>query len=134
MGVLGFNGSGKSTLMKMMCGITRPSAGRVDVYGRTVLLGGVGLGMSGELTGGQLLLRTLILRRLLRRHVLADNEQYVGVLLPPSNGGVMVNMALALDRRIAVNLNYTVTANVMNACIERAASVTCSPAARCSAS
>src|SRR5690606_17468492 len=52
-----------------------------------------------DLTGGQLLLRALILRRLLRRRVLAADEQYVGVLLPPSVPGVLVNAALALDKR-----------------------------------
>jgi acyl-[acyl-carrier-protein]-phospholipid O-acyltransferase / long-chain-fatty-acid--[acyl-carrier-protein] ligase len=35
-----------------------------------------------EFTGGQLLMRSLILRRLLRRNTLADDERYVGVLLP----------------------------------------------------
>lgn len=73
-----------------------------------------------DLPGGQLLMRTLILRRLLRREVLGDDEQYVGVLLPPSAGGAIANIAVALDRRISVNLNYTVTNEVMNACIEMA--------------
>jgi Acyl-CoA synthetases (AMP-forming)/AMP-acid ligases II len=73
-----------------------------------------------ELTGGQALLRALILRRLLRRHVLAKDEQYVGLLLPPGAGGFLTNMALALDRRVAVNLNYTVSSEVMNACIKMA--------------
>jgi acyl-[acyl-carrier-protein]-phospholipid O-acyltransferase/long-chain-fatty-acid--[acyl-carrier-protein] ligase len=73
-----------------------------------------------ELTGGHALLRALVLRRLLRRHVLAEGEQYVGVLLPPGAGGFLSNMALALDRRVAVNLNYTVSSDVMNACIKMA--------------
>ena len=60
------------------------------------------------------------LRRLLRRHVLLGDEQYVGVLLPPGAGGFLANMALALDRRVAVNLNYTVSSEVMNACIKMA--------------
>lgn len=72
-----------------------------------------------ELTGGGLLTRTLALRRLLRREVLKKDEQYVGVLLPPSVAGVVVNAALTLDRRIAVNLNYTVSSDVMNVCIAR---------------
>jgi acyl-[acyl-carrier-protein]-phospholipid O-acyltransferase/long-chain-fatty-acid--[acyl-carrier-protein] ligase len=71
-----------------------------------------------ELTGGLALLRALVLRRLLRRHVLAENEQHVGVLLPPGAAGFVTNMALALDRRVSVNLNYTVTSDVMNACIK----------------
>jgi len=70
-----------------------------------------------ELTGAGLLMRTLILRRLLRRHVLAAGEQHVGVLLPPSVAALAVNAALAIDGRIAVNLNYTVSSDVMNDCI-----------------
>jgi acyl-[acyl-carrier-protein]-phospholipid O-acyltransferase/long-chain-fatty-acid--[acyl-carrier-protein] ligase len=73
-----------------------------------------------EVTGGMLLMRTLILRRLLRRQVLADDERCVGVLLPPSVGGAIVNMALAIDRRVSANLNYTVSNAVLNACIEQA--------------
>ena len=73
-----------------------------------------------ELTGGELLVRTLILRRLLRRHILADDERFVAVLLPPSAGAVVVNMALAIDRRVSVNLNYTATSAVLNECIRQA--------------
>src|SRR5574340_267385 len=71
------------------------------------------------LTGEQLLVRTLVFRRLLRRGVLAPDEQYVGLLLPPSVPAVVANAALALDRRVAVNLNYTVSSDVMNVCIQR---------------
>lgn len=73
--------------------------------------------MGTELSGAGLLLRTLVLRRLLRREVLAPDEQCVGVILPPSAPGVVVNAALSIDRRIAVNLNYTVSSEVMNDCI-----------------
>ena len=73
-----------------------------------------------EMTGNVLLMRSLIVRRLLRRYVLADDESYVGLLLPPSAGGVVTNMALALDRRVAVNLNYTVSSSVLNECCEQA--------------
>ena len=76
--------------------------------------------LGADMTGGQVLTRALIARRLLRRHVLAADEQYVGVLLPPSAPGFVTNMALALDRRVAVNLNYTVTPDVMNQCLELA--------------
>ena len=48
----------------------------------------------------------------------AKDEQFVGVLLPPSVGGVAVNVALAMDRRVAANLNYTVSSDVVNHCIK----------------
>lgn len=71
-----------------------------------------------EMTGRELLLRTLIARRILRRKHLSADEERVGVLLPPSAGGVVANMALALDRRVAVNLNYTASNEVLNQCLE----------------
>ncbi|HYO24373.1 MAG TPA: AMP-binding protein, partial [Lacipirellulaceae bacterium] len=66
-----------------------------------------------------LLMRSFILRRLLLREVFAHDEKYVGVLLPPSVGGVVVNAAVALAGRVACNLNYTVSADVMNKCIAK---------------
>ena len=76
--------------------------------------------MGADMTGGETLMRALILRRLLRRHVIAADEQHVGILLPPGAGGFLANMALALDKRVAVNLNYTVTPDVMNQCLKLA--------------
>lgn len=70
-----------------------------------------------EAGGRSLLTRVLVLRRALRREILDDNETHIGVLLPPSVAGVAVNIALALDRRITANLNYTVSSNVINHCI-----------------
>jgi acyl-[acyl-carrier-protein]-phospholipid O-acyltransferase/long-chain-fatty-acid--[acyl-carrier-protein] ligase len=70
-----------------------------------------------KMTGGSLLLRSLIFRRLLLREVFASDEQYVGLLLPPSAGAVLANAATTLARRIAVNLNYSVTSDILNHCI-----------------
>jgi acyl-[acyl-carrier-protein]-phospholipid O-acyltransferase/long-chain-fatty-acid--[acyl-carrier-protein] ligase len=69
------------------------------------------------LTGNGLLTSTLVLRRILLREVLAADETFVGVLLPPSAGGVLVNAVLPLMRRIAVNLNYTMPSSAINHCI-----------------
>lgn len=73
-----------------------------------------------EMTGGSLLMRSLILRRLLLREVLGADEKNVGLLLPPSAGGVLANAAVSLAARVTVNLNYTVSADVMNSCIRQA--------------
>lgn len=73
-----------------------------------------------DMGGGETLLRALVLRRILRREVLSADETHVAVLLPPSAGGVIVNAALALDRRVSVNLNYTVSSDVLNQCLELA--------------
>src|SRR5215216_5267951 len=61
-----------------------------------------------SLTGRQTLLRALVLRRLLRRSV-APEERNIGVLLPPTVAAAVTNLALALDRLVAVNLNYSLS-------------------------
>jgi len=71
------------------------------------------------MTGGSLLMRTLIFRRLLLRSVLAPDERFVGLLVPPSGGGVLANAAVTLCNRVGVNLNYTVTSDTLNYCIEQ---------------
>ncbi len=76
--------------------------------------------LGNEAGGRSLLMRTLILRRLLRREVLQKGEQHVGLLLPPSVAGVATNVALAFDRRVSVNLNYTVSSEVLNHCLKTA--------------
>lgn len=76
------------------------------------------LGM--ELTGSGLLTRAIIFRRLLLRNVLSPPDQNVGLLLPPSVPTVLANAALLLARRVPVNLNYTVSSEILNLCIARA--------------
>jgi ABC-type polysaccharide/polyol phosphate transport system ATPase subunit len=50
-GILGRNGSGKSTLMRMMAGVSSPSAGVVRIAGRVAPLLSVGVGFHQEMSG-----------------------------------------------------------------------------------
>nr|MCS5617603.1 AMP-binding protein [Pirellulales bacterium] len=52
--------------------------------------------------------------------VLAPDEKRVGVLLPPTAGAAIVNAALSLSGRVAVNLNYTSAQPILDVCMERA--------------
>ncbi|MEZ6057273.1 MAG: acyl-[ACP]--phospholipid O-acyltransferase [Planctomycetaceae bacterium] len=73
-----------------------------------------------ELTGGRLLTASLAMRRTLRRTAISEGEKNVGVLLPPAGGAALANLALALDQRVAVNLNYTLSDDVLNHCVKAA--------------
>ena len=80
----------------------------------------IGDSTNQEETGGKLLTRALILRRLLKQHVLDKQEENVAVLIPPSVGGAVVNLALALDKRVAINLNYSLSNDLINHCVKEA--------------
>ncbi|MGI9494760.1 MAG: MFS transporter [Mariniblastus sp.] len=80
----------------------------------------IGDSTNQEETGGKLLTRALVLRRLLKKHVLNNQEENVGVLIPPSVGGAIVNLALALDKRVAINLNYSLSNDLINHCVKEA--------------
>ncbi len=75
--------------------------------------------MGTSAKGGNILMRTLILRRLLKRSGISDDKN-VGVLIPPTVGGVIVNAALAMNGNVSVNLNYSVSNEIMNGIIEQA--------------
>ncbi|MHC5068293.1 MAG: MFS transporter, partial [Planctomycetota bacterium] len=50
---------------------------------------------------------------------LADDEENVGVLLPPGRAGTIINLALALAGRCSVNLNHTLGDNGLRELIQR---------------
>ena len=73
-----------------------------------------------ELNCGKLLTAALAMRRAIKRHVQGAGKTNIGLLLPPSVGGCVANMAVALNGDVGINLNYTLSEDVFNFCVRKA--------------
>ena len=74
-------------------------------------------GQTERVSFGAALARTIFLARRLR-HVWQE-QKMVGILLPPSVPGALVNMAALLTGRVPVNLNYTASDAVVASCAQQ---------------
>src|SRR5207237_10896964 len=63
------------------------------------------------------LARTLFLARRLRQHW--RGQEMVGILLPPSIPGALVNLAAMLMGKVPVNLNYTASNETLASCAKQ---------------
>lgn len=72
---------------------------------------------TAKLSFGSALVRTIFLVRRLKK-VWAGQEM-VGLLLPPSVGGTLVNFAALLAGKVPVNLNYTLSEDSLASCIHQ---------------
>lgn len=72
---------------------------------------------TGEMTFGRALTAALLMAEAFKREM--PGEDMVGVWLPTGTGSGLVNAALGLLGRVAINLNYTATQGVNDACLDQ---------------
>lgn len=73
--------------------------------------------LSGELSYFRALVGSIIFARKLK--VILDKQPMTGVLVPPTVGGLLTNIALQMLGRVPVNLNYTASPEILAACARR---------------
>lgn len=83
---------------------------------RTCLVDSISRGKG--LTYGKALAGAMCLRKLLRP--MLGDAAMVALWLPPSIGGALANISLALMGKVSVNLNYTSSTEVVRACLTQA--------------
>jgi lipopolysaccharide transport system ATP-binding protein len=104
-GIIGRNGAGKSTLLKILSGITEPTEGYADIYGRVGSLLEVGTGFHMELTGreniflnGALLgmKRFEIKRKFDEIVAFAETEKFLDTPVKRYSSGMYMRLAFAV--------------------------------------
>ena len=70
-----------------------------------------------KLCFGSALARVIFLARRLRP--VWEGQKMVGILLPPSVGGALVNIAALLMGKVPINLNYTASGEVISSCAQQ---------------
>jgi acyl-[acyl-carrier-protein]-phospholipid O-acyltransferase/long-chain-fatty-acid--[acyl-carrier-protein] ligase len=74
-------------------------------------------GQTPKLNYFAVLARTILLARRLRKHW--QGQEMVGILMPPSIPGALVNLAAMLMGKVPVNLNYTASDQTLASCAEQ---------------
>ena len=73
--------------------------------------------LTGEISFFGALVKTIFLARRLRGTW--RDQQTVGIMLPPTVSGALVNLAALMMGKIPVNLNYTASGEVLKSCAEQ---------------
>ncbi len=104
-GIIGRNGAGKSTLLKLLSQITKPTIGRVELYGRVGSLLEVGTGFHPELTGRENIYLNGSILGMRRKEInskfaeivaFAEIEQFLDTPVKRYSSGMYVRLAFAV--------------------------------------
>jgi ABC-type polysaccharide/polyol phosphate transport system ATPase subunit len=112
-GLIGRNGSGKTTLLKLIAGIIRPTAGRVEAGGRVASLLELGAGFNQEFTGRENVylngsihgLRRARIRELMDEIVsFAELERFIDLPLRTYSSGMFMRLGFAVAAHIEADV------------------------------
>jgi ABC-type polysaccharide/polyol phosphate transport system ATPase subunit len=108
-GLVGRNGSGKTTLLRLISGIIKPSAGRVDVGGRVGSLLELGAGFHPDLTGRENVFLNGSIHGLKRAYVreqldeivaFAGLEEFIDLPVRTYSSGMYMRLGFAIAAHI----------------------------------
>jgi ABC-type polysaccharide/polyol phosphate transport system ATPase subunit len=109
-GVIGRNGSGKSTMLKLIAGIGKPTAGRVEVRGRVSALIELGAGFHPEISGRENVFINGMMLGLSKREIagrfdeivaFAELEDFIDAPVKTYSSGMYMRLGFA----VAINVD-----------------------------
>ena len=108
-GLIGHNGAGKTTVLRLLAGITRPTAGKVHARGRVASLINLGAGFHPELTGRENIYLNGVILGLSRSEVsgrfdqiveFADLGPYIDTPLKRYSSGMFARLGFAVAAHV----------------------------------
>jgi len=77
LGIIGNNGAGKSTLLRLLCGLGRPTTGRIRSNGSVSGLIEIGSGLHFDMTGRENIMTVGILNGLKKKQILGEQDEII---------------------------------------------------------
>jgi lipopolysaccharide transport system ATP-binding protein len=105
LGIIGRNGAGKSTILKILTKITRPTTGRIEMWGRVSSLLEVGTGFHRDLTGRENIFLNGAILGMRKREIkqkfdeivdFAEIEKFIDTPVKRYSSGMKVRLAFAV--------------------------------------
>jgi len=104
LGIIGHNGAGKSTMLRLLCGLGRPTKGRIHRAGQVSGLLDLGSGFHSDMSGRENIMTGGLLSGLTKREVLerqreiiafAELEQFIDEPVRTYSSGMYLRLAFA---------------------------------------
>lgn len=112
-GIIGHNGAGKSTLLKLLCRITKPTSGTINVKGRIAPLIEVGAGLVGDMTGRENIYLNATILGLTRAEIdakvdeiieFSELEQFIDTPIKRYSSGMQVRLGFAIATAVVSDI------------------------------
>lgn len=113
LGIIGRNGSGKSTLLQMLCGISNPINGTINIKGRIAALLELGSGFNQEFTGRENIYMNATLLGLRDKEIkarfnsivkFADIGNFIDQPVKKYSSGMTVRLAFAINAHVDADI------------------------------
>jgi len=112
-GIIGPNGAGKSTLLKILSGVTRPTNGRVEIFGTVASVLEIGLGFHPDLTGRENVFLSGSLLGFSKKHILdhfqeivdfSEIQEFIDTPVKHYSSGMFIRLAFSMVSNIDADI------------------------------